>query len=62
MWKVSLFLNQDRCKDIGSDEIVSAYCPENDEAVQKIVNIYNSIFEEVKEILYPIRDIIVSSN
>ena len=36
--KIQLILNQDRCKDIGSDETVSAYCPEIDEAVQKIID------------------------
>ena len=35
--KRQLILNQDRCKDIGSDETVFAYCPEIDEAEQKIV-------------------------
>ena len=52
-------LNQDRCKDIGSDETVFAYCPEIDEAELKIVEIYNSIFKEIKEILYPIRDSLI---
>ena len=56
--KRNFILNQDRCKDIGSDEIVSAYCPENDEEVQKIFGTYNSIFVEVKEIIYPIRDLL----
>ena len=60
--KSQLILNQDRCKDIGSDETASAYCPENDEAVQKIVDTFNSIFEESKEILYPIRDTLVSAS
>ncbi len=60
--KSQLILNQDRCKDIGSDETVFAYCPENDEAVKKIVNTYYSIFKEVKKILYPIRDLLVSSS
>ena len=59
--KSQLILNQDRCKDIGSDKIVSAYCPENGEAVQKIVDTYDSIFEEAKEVLHPIRDLIISS-
>ena len=54
--KRQLILNQDSCKDIGSDETVFAYCPENDEAIQKVVDTYNSIFKEIKEILYPIRD------
>ena len=54
-------LNQDRCKDIGSDETVFAYCPEIDEAELKIVDIYDSISEEVKEILYPIRDTLISA-
>ena len=57
--KSQLILNQDRCKDIGSDEVVSAYCPENDEAIQKVVDTYNSIFKEIKEILYPIRDLLL---
>ena len=52
-------LNQDRCKDIGSDETVFAYCPEIDEAELKIVEIYNSIFKEIKEIIYPIRDSLI---
>ena len=34
--KRQLILNQDRCKDIGSDETVFAYCPEIDEAEQKL--------------------------
>ena len=59
--KSQLILNQDRCKDIGSDETVSAYCPENDEAVQKIVSTYFSIFEESKKIFDPIRDILLSN-
>ena len=54
-------LNQDRCKDIGSDEIVSAYCPEIDEAVKKISDTYYSIFEESKKIFHPIRDILLSN-
>ncbi len=57
--KRQLILNQDRCKDIGSDETVFAYCPEIDEAEQKIVDTYDSIFEESKEIFDPIRDILV---
>ena len=57
--KRQLILNQDRCKDIGSDETVFAYCPEIDEAELKIVEIYDSIFKEIEEILYPIRDILV---
>ena len=57
--KSQLILNQDRCKDIGSDETVFAYCPENDEAIQKVVDTYNSIFKETDEILYPIRDLII---
>ena len=52
-------LNQDRCKDIGSDETVFAYCPENDEAIQKVVDTYDSIFVEIKEILHPIRDLLL---
>jgi len=59
--KRQLILNQDRCKDIGSDETVFAYCPEIDEAELKIVEIYDSIFKEIKEILYPIRDTLVSN-
>ena len=54
-------LNQDRCKDIGSDEIVFAYCPKIYEAEQKIIDTYNSISEEVKEIIYPIRDSLISA-
>ena len=57
--KSQLILNQNNCKDIGSDEVVSAYCPENNEAIQKVVDTYNSIFVEIKEILYPIRDLLV---
>ena len=57
--KRQLILNQDRCKDIGSDETVFAYCPEIDEAELKIVEIYDSIFKEIKEILYPIRDLLI---
>ena len=57
--KSQLILNQDRCKDIGSDETVFAYCPENDEAIQKVVDTYNSIFKEIEEILYPIRDLLI---
>ena len=57
--KSQLILNQDRCKDIGSDETVFAYCPENDEAIQKVVDTYNSIFKEIKEILHPIRDLLI---
>ncbi len=60
--KRQLISNQDRCKDIGSDETVSAYCPEIDEAELKVIDTYNSIFKEVKEILYPIRDLLVSSS
>ena len=59
--KRQLILNQDRCKDIGSDETVFAYCPEIDEAELEIVDIYDSIFKESKEILYPIRDTLVSN-
>ena len=57
--KRQLILNQDRCKDIGSDETVFAYCPEFYEVEQKIIDTYNSIFKEIEEILYPIRDILV---
>ena len=57
--KSQLILNQNNCKDIGSDEVVSAYCPENNEAIQKVVDTYNSIFKEIKEILYPIRDLLL---
>ena len=57
--KRQLILNQDSCKDIGSDETVFAYCPEIDEAELKIVEIYDSIFKEIKEILYPIRDLLI---
>ena len=57
--KRQLILNQDRCKDIGSDETVFAYCPEIDEAELKIVDTYNSIFKEIEEILYPIRDLLI---
>ena len=57
--KSQLILNQNNCKDIGSDETVFAYCPENDEAIQKVVDTYNSIFKEIKEIIYPIRDLLV---
>ena len=57
--KSQLILNQDRCKDIGSDETVFAYCPENDEAIKKVVDTYDSIFKEIEEILYPIRDLLV---
>ena len=57
--KIQLILNQDRCKDIGSDEVASIYCPENDEIGQKIIDTYNSIFKEIDEILYPIRDLLV---
>ena len=60
--KRQLILNQDRCKDIGSDETVFAYCPEIDEAELEIVDIYDSIFKESKEILYPIRDTLVSAS
>ena len=60
--KSQTILNQDRCKDIGSDKIVSAYCPESDEALQKIIDTDDSIFEETKEILYPIRDLLVSAS
>jgi len=60
--KSQFILNQDRCKDIGSDETVFAYCPEIDEATLKIVDTYDSIFEETKEILYPIRDLLVSGS
>ncbi len=59
--KSQLILNQNNCKDIGSDETVFAYCPENDEAIQKVVDTYDSIFVEIKEILYPIRDTLVSN-
>ena len=52
-------LNQDRCKDIGSDETVFAYCPEIDETGQKIIDTYYSIFVEVKEIFHPIRDTLI---
>ena len=47
--KSQLILNQDRCKDIGSDETVSAYCPESDEIKQKTIDTFNSIFEKTKE-------------
>jgi len=57
--KRQLILNQDRCKDIRSDETVFAYCPEIDEAELKIVNTYDSIFEESNKIFHPIRDILV---
>ena len=57
--KRQLILNQDRCNDIGSDETVFAYCPEIDEAELKIVDTYNSIFKEIKEILHPIRDSLI---
>ena len=57
--KRQLILNQDRCKDIGSDETVFAYCPEFYEVEQKIIDTYNSIFKEIKEILYPIRDLLI---
>ncbi len=57
--KRQLILNQDRCKDIGSDEVASIYCPENDETGQKIIDTYDSIFVEIKEILYPIRDLLI---
>ena len=57
--KRQLILNQDRCKDIGSDETVFAYCPEIDEAELKIVDTYNSIFKEIEEILHPIRDSLI---
>ena len=60
--KSQFILNQDRCKDIGSDETVFAYCPEIDEATLKIVDTYDSIFEEAKEIFYPIRDLLVSAS
>ena len=59
--KRQFILNQDRCKDIGSDETVFAYCPEIDEAVKKISDTYDSIFVEVKEIFHPIRDILLSN-
>ncbi len=59
--KSQFILNQDRCKDIGSDETVFAYCPEHDETEHKIIDTYNSIFKETKKILYPIRDLLVSS-
>ena len=59
--KRQFILNQDRCKDIGSDEIVSAYCPENEEEIQKIIDTYNSIFEESKKIFHPIRDSLISA-
>ena len=49
--KRHLILNQDRCKDIGSDETVYAYCPEFYEAEQKIIDTYDSIFKEIEEIL-----------
>ena len=57
--KRQLILNQDRCKDIGSDEVASIYCPENDETGQNIIDTYDSIFKEIKEILYPIRDSLI---
>ena len=60
--KSQLILNQDSCKDIVSDETVSAYCPENNETGQKIIDAYNSIFEEAKKILHPIRDTLVSAS
>ena len=60
--KRQLILNQDRCKDIGSDETVFAYCSEIDEVELKIVNNYDSIFEESKKIFHPIRDILLSSS
>ena len=59
--KRQLILNQDNCKDIGSDETVFAYCPVFYEVEQKIIDTYNSIFVEIKEILYPIRDTLVSN-
>ena len=57
--KRQLILNQNNCKDIGSDEIVSAYCPENDETGQKIIDTYYSIFEESNKIFHPIRDSLI---
>ena len=59
--KSQLILNQNNCKDIGSDETVFAYCPEIDEVELKIIDIYDSIFKESKKILYPIRDTLVSN-
>ena len=59
--KRHLILNQDRCKDIGSDETVFAYCPEIDEAELKILDTYDSIFKESKKMLYPIRDTLISA-
>ena len=59
--KRQLILNQDRCKDIGSDETVFAYCPEIDEAELKILDTYDSIFKESKKILHPIRDSLISA-
>ena len=57
--KRQLILNQDNCKDIGSDETVFAYCPEFYEVEQKIIDTYKSLFKESKEIIYPIRDSII---
>ena len=57
--KRQLILNQDNCKDIGSDETVFAYCPEFYEVEQNIIDTYNSIFKEIEEILYPIRDSLI---
>ena len=57
--KRQLILNQNNCKDIGSDETVYAYCPEFYEVEQNIIDTYNSIFKEIEEILYPIRDLLI---
>ena len=59
--KRQLILNQNNCKDIGSDETVYAYCPEFYEVEQNIIDTYDSIFEESKKIFHPIRDILLSN-
>lgn len=53
---------QERCQDIGSDEVKQAHCPEIIELDKEFMDTLNSIDEEGKKIIHPVRQYFGSLN
>ena len=55
-WERHVLLSQERCKDVGSDEVIQANCPELDTLNEELISTYKSTIEEFKRIIKPIED------
>lgn len=57
----NLILSQDKCQDIGSDEVRQTHCPEIDELDKEFTDAFNSIDEESDRIIASVYDVLISS-